>query len=201
VVEHTNINAGLFQYTGSNDVTIFTISGWILMMVVILQLSDFLTAWLRRLEIFKQIKNWKLFPFLVVLTIFVLFSYWEGYLAISNKNVLVMYAVMATIGMLYSWKHSIEWNASLMIVSVGVGGYMELLGSMAGYWTYHYHETLAMFFALSWAMNTVAIHGLDYILRIDLGDVEERRLLPKKKEQSDSVEDILHEKGVAFALR
>jgi hypothetical protein len=58
-----------------------------------------------------------------------------------------------------------------------------------------------MFFALSWAMNTVAIHGLDYILRIDLGDVEERRLLPKKKEQSDSVEDILHEKGVTFALR
>lgn len=143
VVEHTNINAGLLRYTGSTDVTVFTISGWILMMVVILQLSDFLTAWLRRLEIFKEIKSWKLLPFLVVLAIFVLFSFWEGYLAISNTNVLVMYGIMAAIGLLYSWKHSIEWNASLVAVSVAVGGYMELLGSIAGYWTYPFHETLA----------------------------------------------------------
>ena len=64
--------------------------------------------------------------------------------------------VMAAIGVLYSWKHSIEWNASLVVVSVAVGGYMELMGSMAGYWLYHFHETLAVFFALSWAMNTMA---------------------------------------------
>jgi uncharacterized protein (DUF362 family) len=182
VVEHNNINAGLLQYTGSTDVTIFIISGWILTMVVILQLSDFLTAWLRRLEIFKEIKSWKLFPFLVVLAIFVLFSYWEGYLAISNINVLVMYAVMVVTGLLYSWKHSIEWNASLVVVSVAVGGYMELLGSMAGYWTYPFHETLAIFFALSWAINTMVVHGLTYILRIDLGDMAERHLLPRNKE-------------------
>ena len=102
VVEHTNIKAGLLQYAGSTDVNVFTISGWIVMMVVMLQLSDFRMAWLRRLEIFKEIQNWRLFPFLVVLAIFVLFSYWEGYLALSNLNVLVMYAVMAAIGLLYS---------------------------------------------------------------------------------------------------
>ncbi len=102
VVEHTNIKTGLLQYTGSTDVTIFTISGWILIMVVILQLSDFQKVWLIRLEIFKKIKNWRLFPFLVALAIFVLFSYWEGYLAISSINVLVIYAVLVAIGMLYS---------------------------------------------------------------------------------------------------
>lgn len=74
-VEHTNIKAGILQYTGSTDVTIFTISDWILMMVVILQqLSDFITTWLSRLEIFKKIKSWRLFPFFVALAIFVLFS-------------------------------------------------------------------------------------------------------------------------------
>jgi len=157
------------------------------MMIVMLQLSDFLTAWLRILELFKEIKSWRLFPFLVVLVIFVLFSYWEGYLAISNMSVLVMYAVMVAIGLLYSWKHSIEWNASLMVVSVALGGYMELLGSIAGYWTYSFHETLAVFFALSWSMNIMAVHGLAYVLGIDLGDMGKRYFFSRNQEQRDPV--------------
>jgi len=128
----------------------------------------------------------------MVLAIFVLFSYWEGYLAISNTNVLVMYAVMVAIGLLYSWKHSIDWNASLVVVNVAVGGYMELLGSMAGYWTYRFHETLAIFFVLSWALNTMAVHGLAYVLRIDLGDMEERHLLSRNKEQRNPVGKIFY---------
>jgi len=188
VVEHTNIKAGLLQYTGNTDVTVFTISGCIIDDGChVVQLSDFLTAWLRRLEIFKEIKSWKRFPFLVVMSIFVLFSYWEGYLAISNMNVRVMYAVMAAIGLFYSWKHSIEWNASLMVVSVALGGYMELLGSMAGYWTYSFHETLAVFFALSWSMNIMSVHGLAYVLGIDLGDMGKRHFFSRNQEQSDPV--------------
>jgi hypothetical protein len=183
VVENTNIKAGLLQYSGSADVTIFTISGWILMIVVILQLSDFLTAWLRELEIFKKIKSWKTLPFLGIFAIFILFSYLEGYLAISNNNVRVMYAFMFAIGFLYSSKHSIEWNTSIVVLGVALGCYMELLGSIAGYWIYPFHETLAIFFALSWAVNTMAIHGLAYILRIDLGDMEERYLLPKHRDK------------------
>ena len=49
-----------------------------------------------------------------------------------------MYTLIAAIGLLYFWKHSIEWNASLVVVSVAVGGFMELIGSMAGYWHYHF---------------------------------------------------------------
>ena len=183
VVEHTNISAGLLNYTGSADVSIFTISGWIVMMVVILQLSDFLAGWLKGLAIFKEIRSWKVLPFAVMLIIFALFSYWEGYLAIADSDVLVMYAVMAAIGIFYSWKHSIEWNASLVAVSVVVGGFMELIGSVAGYWHYHFHETLAVFFALSWAMNTMAVHGLTYLVGIDLGASEDRHLLPRRRDR------------------
>jgi hypothetical protein len=99
---------------------------------------------------------------------------------------------MAIIGLLYSLKHSIEWNASLVVVSVAVGGCMELLGSMAGYWTYHFYETLAIFFALSWAVNTMAVHGLAYVLRIDLGDMGQRHLLPRNKEKRDPVGKIFY---------
>jgi len=87
---------------------------------------------------------------------------------------------LPVIGLFYSWKHSIEWNASLLVVSVAVGGLMELLGSFAGFWLYPFGETLAVFFALSWTMNTMAVHGVAYLVGIDLGAYEKRRLLPKK---------------------
>jgi len=192
VVEHTNISAGLLEYTGSIDVSLFTISGWIVMMVVILQLSDFLTSWLKGLAIFREIRSRKLLPFALILIIFALFFYWEGYLAIAGINVLVMYSVMAAIGLFYSWKHSIEWNASLVVVSLAVGGFMELIGSMAGYWHYHFPETLAIFFALSWAMNTMAVHGLAYLVGVDLGASEKRHLLPRRHYRK---KELLHEEG------
>ncbi|HQE97451.1 MAG TPA: DUF362 domain-containing protein [Methanothrix sp.] len=187
VVESTNIKAGLLEYlqkSGSNDVTIFTISGWIVMMVVILQLSDFLAAWLKRLEIFQEMKSWRMLPFLVAVSFFILFAFWEGYLVADKIHVWGMYAVMAALGLIYFWKHPIEWNASIIAVSVALGGYMELLGWRAGFWTYTpHHETLPVFFVLSWAMNSMAVHGLAYILGVDLGDRERRRLWPEKKEK------------------
>jgi hypothetical protein len=140
-----------------------------------------LAGWLKGLGIFKEIRSWKLLPFAVALIIFALFFYWEGYLAIADSNVRIMYTVMAAIGLLYSWKHSIEWNASLVVVSVAIGGYMELLGSLAGFWLYPFGETLAVFFALSWTVNTMAVHGLAYLVGIDLGATEKRSLLPKRK--------------------
>jgi len=187
VVESTNIKAGLLEYlqkSGSNDVTIFTISGWIVMMVVILQLSDFLAAWLKRLEIFQEMKSWRMLPFLVAVSFFILFAFWEGYLVADKIHVWGMYAVMAALGLIYFWKHPIEWNASIIAVSVALGGYMELLGWRAGFWTYTpHHETLPVFFVLSWALNSMAVHGLAYILGVDLGDRERRRLWPEKKEK------------------
>jgi uncharacterized protein (DUF362 family) len=194
VVEHTNIQSHLLNYTGSSDVTLFIISGWIVMMVVILQLSDFLAAWLRMLAIFKEIKSWRLFPFAATLAVFALFFYWEGYLGISDIRVQEMYVATAAIGMIYSWKHSIEWNASLMVVSVAVGGYMELVGSVAGFWTYKFDNGLSVFFALSWAMNTMLVHGAAYLLGIDLGDAEVRHLLPKRHKKDDRRKGQFHEK-------
>ena len=180
VVEHTNVSAGLLAYSGSPDVSLFVVSGWILMMVVILQLSDLSMKWLPGLGIFKNMQGWSILPFVITFIVFALFFYWEGYLAICGREVLEMYGVMAVIGLVYSWRHSIEWNASIMVVGLVVGGYMELIGSMAGLWHYHFMEPLAIFIALSWPINTWTIHGLIYLLGIDLGKYKERYLLPKR---------------------
>ena len=183
IVEKTNIKAGLLIYhNGANDVTLFTISGWMLMMLVIIHLSDFLTGWLKGLGIFKALRGWKALPFAMVLVVFSLFFYWEGYLSLALKSedsmVLIMYAAMAVLGMIYSSRHAIEWNTSLIVVGLALGGYMELLGALAGFWSYHFGETLSVFFALTWPLNTMAVHGLAYMVGIDLGASEERHLLP-----------------------
>ena len=186
VVEKTNIEAGLLVYhNGVNEVTLFTISGWMLMMLVIIQLSDLLTGWLKGLGIFKVLRRWKLLPFALVLAAFSLFFYWEEYLNLAIKSeggiVLIMYAAMAVLGLIYSSRHAIEWNASLMVVALALGGYMELLGSQAGFWSYHFGETLSVFFALTWPLNTMAVHGLAYLVGIDLGASEKRRHLLSKR--------------------
>lgn len=180
VVEHTNVSVGLLAYAGSLDVSLFVVSGWMLMMVVILQLSDLSMKWLPGLGIFKNMQRWSILPFVLTSIVFALFFYWEGYLAIAGREVLEMYAVMAVIGLIYSWRHSIEWNVSIMVISLAVGGYMELIGSLAGLWHYHFMEPMAITFALTWPINTWAIHGLIYLLGIDLGKYKERYLLPKR---------------------
>jgi uncharacterized protein (DUF362 family) len=195
VVEKTNTEAGLLVYhNGANEVTLFTISGWMLMMLVIIQLSDLLTGWLKGLGIFKALRSWKLLPFALVLAAFSLFFYWEGYLNLAIKSeggiVLIMYVAMAVLGLIYSSRHAIEWNASLMVVALALGGYMELLGSQAGFWSYHFGETLSVFFALTWPLNTMAVHGLAYLVGIDLGASEKRHLFSRR---FDPKEKELHE--------
>ena len=181
VAEHINISSGLLRYTGSTDVSLFVVSGWMLMMVVIIYLSDFLTEWLSILGIFKKLQGWNILPILLTSAIFAAFMLWEGYLAISNREVLALYAFMAALGLLYSTKHSIEWNASLMVVSIAIGGYMELVGSLAGFWQYHFMEPLAVVFVLSWALNSWAIHCITYLMGIDLGAYKDRYLIKSVK--------------------
>lgn len=70
-----------------------------------------LMALLWGLEIFKEIKSWKLFPFwkLCQSCHVLLLGGVSGHIEYKVK---AMYAIMAKIGLFYSWKHSIEWNAS-----------------------------------------------------------------------------------------
>jgi hypothetical protein len=185
IVEKTNTEAGMLVYhNGVNDVTLFTISGWMLMMLVIIQLSDLLMDWLKGMGIFKVLRRWKVLPFVLVLAVFSLFFYWEGYLSLAIKSedgiVLIMYVAMAVLGLIYSFRHTIEWNVSLLVVAMTLGGFMELLGSLAGFWSYHFGETLSVFFALTWPMNTMAVQGLAYFVGIDMGVSEERHLLSKR---------------------
>lgn len=176
LVEHANVSSGLLKYTGSPDISLFIVTGWMLMMVVILYICDLLRIWFSVLGIFKKLQGWNNLPFIASLVLFATFLIWEGYFAISSKEILAIYAVMAVLGLVYSMKHSIEWNFSLLMASVAVGGYMELIGSLSGFWQYHFQEPLALYIVLSWPINTWAVHGLIYLAGIDIGAYKERCL-------------------------
>ncbi len=176
VVEHTNTSAGLLTYTGSAGLSIYIITGWMIFMAVILQFTDLLAKWLKPLGIFARLQSWNNLPFALSVILFATFMTWEGYWAIAGRNVVIMYTLMAALGLFYSRKHSIEWNSSLLVTSIVVGGAMELLGSLAGFWVYHFHEPLSISIVLSWAMNAWAVHGLTYLMGIDLGSYKDRYL-------------------------
>lgn len=116
VVESTNIGAGLLQYIqegGRSEVTLFTISGLDCDdggYLAAIRLSGCLAEGAGNIP---EMKSWRLLPFLAAVSLFI-FASWEGYLATDKIHVWGMYAVMAALGLIYSRKHPIEWNASLV---------------------------------------------------------------------------------------
>jgi hypothetical protein len=168
---------------------IYIACGWMVMMLSILQVSDLFCGWVTNLGIFARLQSWKVAPLAAILVVFSLFFVWEGYYGLAYRSkydgiegiVLIMYGIMAVLGLIYSSRHSFEWNAILLIVALFIGGYMELSGSLAGLWVYPFHEKLAVFFALTWPLNTMAVHGAAYLLGIDLGAHERRSLLKNLK--------------------
>lgn len=193
-VESINTNYGLLTYNYSSGISvatsfIYVVCGWMVMMLSILQVSDLLAGWVTRLGIFAGLRRWRVLPLAVILVVFALFFQWEGYYDLAYQShydgiggiVLIMYAVMAILGMIYSSRHSIEWNATLLIVALFAGGFMELIGSLPGLWRYAFGETLAVFFALTWPLNTMTVHTVASLLGVDLGAHERRSLLKNLK--------------------
>jgi uncharacterized protein (DUF362 family) len=168
VVEITNTRAGLLSYFGTPQIYLFAVGGWIVLMIAILYLTDLLEMWLYRLGMLSRLQSWRTLPFIAALALFLAFMIWEGYLYSAGPTVWVMYTAMAALGLLVSTRRSAEWNLSIMVVSILIGGFMELVGSLAGFWHYRYGEPLAVFFALSWAINSWAVHGLPSLLGVDI---------------------------------
>jgi len=168
IVETVNTRAGLLYYAGPLEVYLFIIGGWIILMTTILYLSDLLSMLLFRLEILSKLQNWRSLPFIVALALFLVFMYWEGYSDVAGPEVKIMYLAMAALGIIVSIRRSAEWNLSLMVVSIAVGGFMELLGSLGGFWYYRYNEPLAVCFAISWAINSWAVNGLPSLFGVDI---------------------------------
>jgi len=167
VVERVITSDGIVTYSGSAGPTLFVVSGWALFMIAILGFSDLLSQWLERLRIFYKLRRWRVLPFVAAVAAFSIFFYLEGYFDAAGREVLAMYTVMVLLGLFYSNRCSIDWNASLVIASIAVGGYMELLGMFEGLWSYSLTVSLPIFISFAWAINAGAVHGVAFLAGID----------------------------------
>lgn len=168
VVEWIITSAGIVDYAGSAGPTLFVVSGWALLIVAIYGISDLFRLWFMRLHLFDRLKRWQALPFAAAAAVFFIFFYLEGYFQLAGRDVLALYAAMALLGIFSSSRCSIDWNAALVVVSVALGGYTELLGHEGGLWSYDLTEGLPIFMTIATAINVGAVLGFASIAGVDL---------------------------------
>ena len=92
--------------------------------------------------------------------IFVAFLQFEGYLAITTPQVIMIYAAFAILGLFYNNRQTLEWNLAFAAVAIAMGGTMDLLGASSGPWSYAFGEGLPVFISFAWALNVWAVYGI-----------------------------------------
>jgi len=82
----------------------------------------------------------KLLPFLLVIIVMPLFLYSENYLDDRywpiTWPIIYIYIAFAGLGLYFNAKQTLEWNLAIVIVAVVLGGLVEKLGAMPGFWVY-----------------------------------------------------------------
>lgn len=62
---------------------IYIAFGWMVIMLAILQASDLLCGWITNLGIFSRLRGWRVTPLAIILVVFGLFFFWEGYFGLA----------------------------------------------------------------------------------------------------------------------
>ncbi len=160
---------GIVEYAaGGAGPTLFIITGWALLMVAVFGVADLLRLWLERLGIFEKLERWRPLPAAAAVAVFYVFFYLEGYFEAAERDILALYLVIALIGLFFSRRCSIDWNAALVVASISLVGYMELLGSLAGLWSYRFGEILPIFIPIAGAIYAGAVLGIVSLVGVDL---------------------------------
>ncbi|MGD0954549.1 MAG: winged helix-turn-helix domain-containing protein [Methanotrichaceae archaeon] len=149
-------------------------------------------------------ERFKLVPFGAVTIMLALLISLEGYLngSVYSEHMIEIYLPLGILGWYYNQKKSLEWNLSIAIVAVILGGTMEYLGFLAGLWGYPGDPFLStsapfpLFVSLTWALNTWAACGMTQIFGIDMSRAfpfnekykKEKEKLAKAKNKAESVD-------------
>ena len=118
-------------------------------------------------------ERFKFVPFGVTIVPLLALLYLEGYLSKVSietiPTIFTIYLVLGIISLYYNKKQHLEWNLSIAIVALVLGGTMEYLGFRSGFWNYpESPHNFPIFVSLTWVLNTWAACGLAQILGIDM---------------------------------
>jgi uncharacterized protein (DUF362 family) len=194
-VEKVAPSAEMWKYIPTNGYY-FAVFAWPLLIIAILGFTFILQRIIHGLELFnpKTSNDWltNSTPFLLILALFVLFTKLEGYTMVFDFNffnvtqapqlivnikVGLMYTVMAILGFLYARKQHLDWTLSLILVSLGLGIFMEILGSNHLF-TYPLEPSLhpdmrfvarvPILIGFASVINVFAVHGIPRLFKIDM---------------------------------
>jgi uncharacterized protein (DUF362 family) len=116
--------------------------------------------------------RFRLVPYVVIMLSIFSFLYLEHYLDSATQEthwMIIIYAIMSLLGLYFNERHSLDWNITMAVIAVLLGGTMEIVGALSGFWSYPLSEAkLPMFVSFTWALNTWAACGLAQIFSIDI---------------------------------
>lgn len=164
---------GIFQYNGLSfpSVPAYPLFSIPIFIIIIISISYFIFK-----PFFAYVglkgERFRLVPFGVVMVPLLSLLFLEGCLSDISLNsvptIVAIYPVLGLLGLSYNQKHGLEWNLSIAITAVVLGGAMEYLGWIAGFWSYPSHSNFPLFVSLTWALNTWAACSLVQIFGIDM---------------------------------
>ena len=116
--------------------------------------------------------RFRLVPYVLIMLAIFSFLYLENYLDNSIQEthwIMIIYAILSLLSLYFNERHSLDWNITMAVVAVLLGGAIELVGALSGFWSYPLHEAkLPMFISFTWALNTWAACGLAQIFAVDI---------------------------------
>jgi hypothetical protein len=168
LVERFAVTAGMWRYYDNAAPPLFALFAIPIFVITIIGISYFLQRAFAYVKL--NGRKFRYVPYVLVLTGFVAFLYFEGYLGIISLYMSVIYVVFAVLGLSYNIRSPLEWNLSFAVVAVTFGGIMELLGSMSGLWSYAFGEGMPVFLSLAWAINAWTACGISQIAGLNLRD-------------------------------
>ncbi|HID19456.1 MAG TPA: DUF362 domain-containing protein [Methanophagales archaeon] len=168
LVEHFAVLAGMWRYIDDAAPQFFTLFSIPIFVIVIIGFSHFL----KRVFAYVNLSGvrFRNAPFALILLAFVAFLQFEGYLAITTPQVIMIYAAFAILGLFYNNRQTLEWNLAFATVAIAMGGTMELLGASSGLWSYAFGEGLPVFICFAWALNAWAVCGIVQIFGMNPRD-------------------------------
>ena len=185
-------NNATSPYNGLPAIPYYPLFSIPIFIVIIISISNFIFK-----PIFAYVdlngERFNLVPFVVTIIPLLTLLYLEGYLSKVTletiPTIFIIYLVLGTISLYYNQKQRIEWNLSIAIVALVLGGTMEYLGFRSGFWSYptSSHNYFPIFVSLTWVLNTWAACGLAQIFGIDMSNAFP---LVKKIDENKNEENV-----------
>lgn len=172
-VERYGVLSGMWKYIDGGAPPLFSPFSTPFFFIVLIGFASMLKAVFSYVKLSGKIKNIHLIPIILMLVSMVVFMQFEGYLSIISPQMIIIYLVMAIIGLYYNNRQGLEWNLAFLIVAVTMGGIMEMTGILSGVWKFAFGEGLPVFISFAWALNAWAACGIAEFLGKNMQDAFE----------------------------